>query len=125
MRNVLEFAVLLAFGGHRNEEPVRPLDHLEVRYQETIVEDDRDVRLQLLLGDGKDLDLRDVHGTPSVGRVLSRYSARDRLRHGMTLASGCRRRSVSRVPAGAALSTIVAPDPLIAQSEVAASAERT
>src|SRR5512146_357121 len=58
-------AVLLLFAGHGDEEPVVAVDHLQVAHDETVVEDDRGVPLELLVvGHGINFDLGDIHLPP-------------------------------------------------------------
>ncbi len=64
MSDVLELAVPLASTRHADEQSVAALDHLDVVHHEAVVEDDRDERLQLLLVDRENFDLRDLHDNP-------------------------------------------------------------
>src|SRR5215216_3349262 len=59
--DVLELAVLLLPAGHADEQPVPPLDDLDVVDHETLVKHDRDECLELFLLNRKDLDLCDLH----------------------------------------------------------------
>src|SRR4029079_15249813 len=61
MGHVLELAVLLLAAGHADEQPVPALDGLDVVDHETMIEDDRPERLELLLLNRENLDLCDLH----------------------------------------------------------------
>ena len=63
--DVLESAVLPLLARHRHEKPLRTMDDLDVRHDETLVEDDGNERLELLVVDRDDLDVRDLHGDRS------------------------------------------------------------
>ena len=65
MGDVLESPVLPLLAGHGDEEALRPVDDLDVRHDEAVVEDDRHESLQLLIVYRDDLDVGDLHGVGS------------------------------------------------------------
>src|SRR5262245_22141296 len=61
MSDVAKRPVLPLLARHGDEQPVSTLDDLDVAHHETLIEDDGDERLELLLLNGEDPDLRDIH----------------------------------------------------------------
>src|SRR5207244_1147966 len=61
MRDVLERPVLPLLAGHRDEQPLRSVDDLDVRHDEALIEDDGYERLELFVIDRHDLDVCDLH----------------------------------------------------------------
>src|SRR5437773_450602 len=121
--DVLELPVLLALGRHGNEDAVGTLNHLQIRNEKTVVEDDRDVGFQPLFLHGEDLYLGDLHWEPPEDSVRRRYSSRVRVRLRNTRASGCRSARRSSASAAAPTRTIADPEPVMADSEATDRAE--